>query len=80
MQEIPAGLLDCITPAQDGTPFSSIGELNVKLQKAKDAVIREREAQGPIFSVGEILEIRGGKFRVHAITDKRIYLDSLPRD
>lgn len=47
-------------------------------QRAKDAVIPQRENQGPVFSTGEILEIKGGRFRVHAITDKRLYLDSLP--
>lgn len=47
-------------------------------QRAKDAVIPQRDNQGPVFTVGEVLEIRGGKFRVHAISDKRIYLDSLP--
>ena len=57
----------------------SIGELDRQLQTAKDAALPEREHQGPIFSVGEELEIRGGRFRVHAITEKRLYLDSLPR-
>jgi hypothetical protein len=50
-----------------------------ELQKAKDEAIPVRDNQGPVFSVGEILEIRGGKFKVHAISDRRIYLDSLPR-
>jgi hypothetical protein len=57
-----------------------LGEFERKIQAMKDAVIPERENQGPIFSVGEVIEIRGGRFRVHAITDKRIYLDSLPRE
>ena len=46
-------------------------------QRAKDAAIPIRENQGPVFGIGETLEIRGGKFRVHAIAGKRIYLDSL---
>ena len=57
-----------------------LGELDRQLQAAKDATIPERKNQGPIFSVGEELEIRGGRFRVHAITEKRIYLDCLPRE
>ncbi len=57
-----------------------LGEFERKIQAIKDAAIPQRENQGPIFSVGEVLEIRGGRFRVHAITDKRIYLDSLPRE
>ncbi len=55
-----------------------LGEFERRIQAIKDAAIPQRENQGPIFSVGEVLEIRGGRFRVHAITDKRIYLDSLP--
>lgn len=47
-------------------------------QHAKDAAIPQRENQGPVFTVGETLEIRGGKFRVHAITSSRLYLDSIP--
>jgi hypothetical protein len=47
-------------------------------QAAKDEIIPVLENQGPVFTVGEILEMRGGRFRVHAITSKRLYLDSLP--
>lgn len=47
------------------------------VQEAFDRVV-SREHQGPIFTVGEELEIRGGRFRVHAISSKRIYLDSIP--
>lgn len=52
--------------------------LEENTQAARDAAIPQRERHGPVFTMGEILEIRGGNFRVHAITDKRIYLDSLP--
>ena len=72
MREIPEGLLPCLAKAE------RLGDLNANLQRAKDAVIPERKNQGPIFEIGEVLEIRGGKFRVHAITEKRIYLDSIP--
>lgn len=61
-------------------PFESWGNVNDQLQRAKDAAIPQREAHGPIFSVGEVIEIRGGKFRVHAISGRRLYLDSLPKD
>ena len=33
--------------------------------------------QGAILSVGEIIEIKGSRFKVHAITAKRIYLDCI---
>lgn len=47
-------------------------------QGAKDKVIPELEYQGPTFFCGEELEVKGGKFKVHAIAGKRLYLDSLP--
>lgn len=48
------------------------------LQEAKDKAVPNRDHQGPVFTIGEVLEIRGGKFRVNGITRKRIYLDSIP--
>jgi uncharacterized Zn finger protein len=83
MRPLPPELMKMVEEMEvkEQKPFwEKIGELDEKLQRAKDAAIPQRENQGPIFSVGEVLEIRGGKFRVHAITDKRIYLYSLPRD
>jgi len=53
--------------------------LEENTQAARDKAIPQREHHGPVFSVGEILDIRGGKFRVHAISSKRIYLDSLAK-
>lgn len=50
-----------------------------KLQAACDAVQPERRFQGPIFVVGEILEIRGGKFQVTKIEPGHLKLKSLPR-
>jgi len=58
--------------------MSQATALQDELQKAKDKAVPNREHQGPVFTIGEVLEIRGGKFRVHAITEKRIYLDSIP--
>ena len=34
--------------------------------------------QGPIFVVGEVLEIKGGKFRVSSFGKKMIVLEGLP--
>jgi hypothetical protein len=56
-----------------------VEELRSSIQAAKDAAIPVRIYQGPVFFVGQELEIMGGRFRVHAITRKRLYLDSLPR-
>lgn len=47
-------------------------------QEAKDRAIPQRERQGPTFAPGEIVEVKGGRFKVHAISDKRLYLDSIP--
>lgn len=80
MREIDPRFLEGIEKLEStAAPFlQRIGELNEKIQQAKDATIPERERQGPIFAIGEIIDIRGGKFRVHAISGKRIYLDSIP--
>ena len=56
------------------SPFES----RQRLQDAMDDAQPDRTRQGPVFTVGEEIEIRGGRFRVHAISQKRIYLDSLP--
>ena len=47
-------------------------------QEAKDRAIPNRENQGSTFTVGEIIIVKSGRFKVHAITEKRLYLDSLP--
>lgn len=48
------------------------------IQAAKDAVL-QREFQGPVFTVGEVLEIKGGKFRVHSIRSRgRLILKGIP--
>jgi len=49
------------------------------IQQMKDAVIPNRADQGPVFSVGEEVSVKGGRFKVHAIQGRRLYLDSLAR-
>ena len=49
-----------------------------ELQKAKDAVQPDRAKQGPVFQVGEVLDIRGGKFQVTKIEPGHLRLKSLP--
>lgn len=58
--------------------YAELGNPESDLQSVKDAAIPNREHQGPVFAVGEILEIKGGKLRVNGISRKRLYLDSLP--
>jgi hypothetical protein len=49
----------------------------IKLQAAKDAALPVRTRQGPVFRVGEILEIRGGKFRVLKLKRQGIVLKGI---
>lgn len=65
-------------PNQAFEPFEQLEKLKDSLQASKDSVIPIRENQGPVFCIGEIIEVKGGKFKVSGITSKRIYLDSLP--
>lgn len=48
------------------------------LQAAKDVAQPDRASQGPVFVEGEILEIRGGKFKIRAINHRGLVLDSMP--
>jgi hypothetical protein len=68
-----------IHEAQMSGLTSELRSAEERFQKAKDAAIPIRENQGPVFSVGEELEIRGGKFRVHSMTSGRLYLDSIAK-
>ena len=55
-----------------------IPELNKALQEAKDRVQPDRSKQGPVFVVGEVLDIRGGKFMVTRIEPGHLRLKSIP--
>ena len=46
-------------------------------QESKDAVL-PRERQGAVFYLGEILEIKGGRFSVNSIGKEMIVLRGLP--
>lgn len=45
-----------------------------KLRTAMEPVI-PRAHQGAILAVDEIVDLKGHKFRVHAITERRVYLE-----
>ena len=49
----------------------------LKLQAAKDAALPDRSRQGPVFRIGEVLEIRGGKFRVVRLKRQGIVLKGI---
>lgn len=48
----------------------------VGLTEACNTIILPQN-QGPTFFIGEELLVKGGLFKVHAITQGRLYLDSL---
>lgn len=50
-----------------------------RLQDACDQVQPDRSKQGPVFMVGEVIEIKGGKFQVTKIEPGHLKLKSLPK-
>ena len=47
-------------------------------QKDFDDAIPDRGRQGAVLSVGEEVELKGGRFRVHSIGAKMVVLRGLP--
>jgi len=74
MQDLSTGELRPLAPKF----FEHIPPSAEALQAAKDDAQPDRTKHGPVFFVGEELEIKGGRFRVHAMAGTRMYLDSLP--
>lgn len=58
--------------------FKRLTGLEQQLQQAKDAVQPDRSKQGPVFIVGEVLEIRGGRFQITKIEPGNLRLKGLP--
>lgn len=48
------------------------------IQDAKDEAHPDRSRQGPVFFIGQELEINGGRFRVNDILPTGLVLNSLP--
>jgi hypothetical protein len=47
-------------------------------QAAMDKAI-PRKFQGPVFAIGEIVEVKGGKFKIYDIRSRgRLYLKGIP--
>ena len=66
---------------KDSQAFTNrLKELEDKLQQAKDAIQPDRSKQGPVFVVGEVLEIRGGRFQITRIEPGHIRLKGLPAE
>ena len=54
-------------------PAGAVEEILVEARR--NALIEEQIREQPIFTTGEVLLIRGGFFKVKAVTEKRLYLD-----
>ena len=84
MQDLSTGEMRDLTPFLKDIPTMPSGEprqcreLRDKLQAACDAVQPGRTKQGPIFEVGEVLNIRGGRFQITKIEPGHMRLKSLP--
>ena len=48
------------------------------LQAAKDAAIPDRNRQGGILALGQIVKLCGCSFKVHAINGKKVILKGIP--
>ncbi len=85
MQDLSNGEMRDLTPFLKDIPQVSTGEfmglqrVQDQIQTAKDALQPDRSKQGPVFAVGEILEIKGGKFQITRIEPGHLRLKSLPR-
>jgi len=74
--QIPPEMLAGI-PQQDlASAMGEVSETTKRIRSEMERII-PREHQGAIFSTGETVEIRGQKFRVHAMSGKRLYLDAI---
>ena len=49
----------------------------IKAEAEKDYQVAQALAERPIFTTGEIIFVKGAWFKVHAITDKRLYLNRI---
>jgi len=53
-------------------------QMREALDRGCEVVQPDPALRGPVFEVGEIIEIRGGKFKVHAIGRNGITLHGVP--
>lgn len=77
MKTLAAEFFKDIPTLPSGEP-KDCRELRERLQRACDAAQPDRTKQGPVFMVGETIEIRGGKFQVTKIEPGHLRLKSLP--
>jgi len=56
-------------------PQPSIADMLCEPENAIPSIHESAPRDFPTFNIGEVLIIRGGSFKVHAISGNRIYLD-----
>lgn len=89
MQDLSSGEMRDLTPFLKDIPelppsefarqlADSESRLSAAIQSAKDGVQPDRSKQGPVFFVGEVIEIKGGRFQVTRIEPGHMRLKSLP--
>ena len=84
MQDLSSGEMRDLTPFLKDIPkvdpaeFMGLQRVQEQIQAAKDAVQPDRSKQGPVFAVGEVLEIRGGRSLITKIEPGHMRLKSLP--
>lgn len=57
--------------------FGQLQKAEAALQRAKDNAL-PTERQGPTIYVGEVIDIKGGRFEVTAMSGRKVTLKSLP--
>ena len=79
MQDLRTGEMRPLDPKFfEGMKQLPAFEQRERLQQACDAVEPDRTRHGPIFQVGEVIEIRGGRFQITRIEPGHMRLKSLP--
>jgi hypothetical protein len=61
---------------RDGSLKEIFGDIPIDEAGAKVGI--PKQFQGPVFKIGEQIEIRGGQFKVHAFGKTHIVFESLP--
>jgi hypothetical protein len=79
MQDAQTGELKPLDPKFfDGFATLRGFEQRQQMQAACDAAEPDRSRHGPVFVVGEVIEIRGGRFQITRIEPGHLRLKSLP--
>ena len=79
MQDLRTGELRDITPFIQSPPAGATAfEQRKAMDKACEAAEPDPKRRGPVFQVGEVIDIRGGRFQITRIEPGHMRLKSLP--